>query len=403
MLFYPCLSKVEFVDKTSSFALPLAPCRTDWLSISLLIAVSALAQIGQFGIVFVVLPLWLTERGLDATQLGLFNSTLWLGMLPGLMFAPRLSRRHGPRRVILAGLCASTAALLLIPLGGWLLWLLAGTLAGFGLGLRWIGLEPWLYRITPAAIRGQLVGGHETMIGLSPIIAPALAGWLGVTTHAPFVLGISFIALAALVLASLRPPAPAQPEPPQAQPNVPLARHSALMTLGVALALTGGVIDAAFNGLFPLFGAGRQLDARQIATLLTLFGMGGLLLQYVIGWLSDHRGLKQATLVVAGGTLLMCALLTRPLGHVALYGVMFVLGGCVTAYLTLALVAATTAPSRTLAQNVGRISMSYTASAACGPLLAGGVMHALGGDALLWQIGGMAALLCLFAIGVRRA
>jgi MFS family permease len=175
------------------------------------------------------------------------------------------------------------------------------------------------------------------------------------------------------------------------------------MTLGVALALTGGVIDAAFNGLFPLFGAGRQLDARQIATLLTLFGMGGLLLQYVIGWLSDHRGLKQATLVVAGGTLLMCALLTRPLGHVALYGVMFVLGGCVTAYLTLALVAATTAPSRTLAQNVGRISMSYTASAACGPLLAGGVMHALGGDALLWQIGGMAALLCLFAIGVRRA
>ena len=52
----------------------ISPSRTDWRTIGILIAVSALAQVGQFGIVFIVLPLWLTERGLDAAQLGLFNS-----------------------------------------------------------------------------------------------------------------------------------------------------------------------------------------------------------------------------------------------------------------------------------------------------------------------------------------
>lgn len=377
-----------------------APLRTDWRTIGTLIMVSALAQIGQFGIVFVVLPLWLTERGLDATQLGLFNSTLWLGMLPGQFFAPRLCARFGARKVIQASFCASILALLLIPLGGWLLWLLAGALAGLGLGLRWISLEPWLYHIAPAEIRGRLVGVTETMIGLAPILAPALTGWLGITGHAPFALGIGFISAAALVLAALRAPAPklelAAKQPDQAAR--PVARD-AILVLGVALALTGGVVDASFNGLFPLFGQGRQLSAGQIAALLSVFGCGGLLLQYVIGWLSDHRGLRDATLVVSLFTLLCCGLLSLALSPLGLYSVMFLLGGCVTAYLTLSIVAATTSTARSLTLNVSRISIAYTASAACGPLLAGGVMHAMGSEALMWEIGGIAALLCLFTLG----
>lgn len=380
----------------------ISPSRTDWSTIGILIAVSALAQIGQFGIVFVVLPLWLTERGLDAAQLGLFNSMLWLGMLPGQFFAPRLSVRFGPHKVAQAGFCATIVALMLIPVAAKGLLLLAAALAGLGLGLRWISLEPWLYRITPPKIRGRLVGVTETVIGLSPIIAPALTGWLGVTTRAPFLLGIGFIACAALLLAGSRVTS-IEPETLAVRPPIssPGARDRVLI-LGGALALTGGVIDAAFNGLFPLFGAGRHFGAGQIAALLSVFGMGGLLLQYVIGWLSDHRGLNHATLVVAIGTLLMSGLLTLPLAPFVFYSVMFMLGGCITAYLTLSIVAATTASSRTLAINVSRITMTYTASAACGPLLAGSMMHAMGSDTLVWQIGGMAALLCLFALAAKR-
>lgn len=79
-----------------------------WQTISALNAVSALSQVGQFGIAFVVLPVWLAEQG---------------------------------------------------------------TLAGFGLGLRWIGVEPWLHPIAPADARGRLVGFHESLITLAPIVA----------------------------------------------------------------------------------------------------------------------------------------------------------------------------------------------------------------------------------------
>ena len=53
----------------------------DWRTISALNAVSALAQVGQFGVAYVMLPVWLVEQGFDASQVGLFAASLWLGQL----------------------------------------------------------------------------------------------------------------------------------------------------------------------------------------------------------------------------------------------------------------------------------------------------------------------------------
>lgn len=42
----------------------------DWRTITALNTVSTLAQIGQFGIIFVMVPVWLALQGLSAVQLG---------------------------------------------------------------------------------------------------------------------------------------------------------------------------------------------------------------------------------------------------------------------------------------------------------------------------------------------
>jgi len=60
----------------------------DWRSIAALNVVSTLAQVGQFGIPFIVIPLWLEQQGATTFQLSLFASSLWLGQLPGLHWAP---------------------------------------------------------------------------------------------------------------------------------------------------------------------------------------------------------------------------------------------------------------------------------------------------------------------------
>jgi MFS family permease len=358
----------------------------DWRTISALNTVSALSQIGQFGIGFVMLPVWLAQQGLDAGQLGLFAASLWLGQLPGLALAPWLCRRLGFKPLIVSALLASVVALIGIALTGWPYWLLGGALIGFSLGLRWIGVEPWLYRIAPAHARGRLVGFHETLIALAPIVAPVLVGYFGLQGTAIFWIGIGFVLASLLPLAVARQPPAPEPNPSTDYVTVPAKKlaRDLIFRQGMVIALMGGMLEAAVSGLFAPFAQGHGMSVNQTADLLAVFGLGGLLLQYGVGWLADHHGVSTAARYSAAGTMLLTLALTLPLPHLWLLVVVFLLGGYITAFLTLALIASTLTTSGDMARNVSQMSMLYTASAISGPLIAGTVMKATHSDALMW-------------------
>ncbi len=373
----------------------------DWRTIAALNLVSAMAQVGQFGIAFVVLPVWLAQQGLDATQLGMFAASLWLGQLPGLGLAPWLCQRLGHRWVIVCGLLCTLTALAWIALAGWPFWMMGGSLAGFGLGLRWIGLEPWLYRIAPVHARGRLVGFHETLIALAPVVAPLLAGFFGLQGAAVFWIGAVFTLGALLPLAYARVAADDVAAQPIQRVHVSPMRslNERIFKLGVVIALLGGMIEAAVSGLFALFAQDRGVSISQTADLLAMFGLGGLLLQYAVGWLADHRGVGIAALFCAVGTALVSVVLTLPLDYALLMAAVFMLGGYITAFLTLALIASTTTNSGNMASNVSMISMLYTVSAVAGPLIAGGAIKATHGDALMWLTAAAAvAMACAVAM-----
>jgi MFS family permease len=77
------------------------------------------------------------------------------------------------------------------------------------------------------------------------------------------------------------------------------------------------------------------------------------------------------------------------------------LGGLVTAYLTLALIAAAHGPAADMARRMSLVSMTYTLTAVAGPLLAGGVVQQLGGNGLMWTLVAFALALTL-ALAHRR-
>jgi len=367
--------------------------QTDWRTIIALNAVSVLSQFSQFGIGIVVLPLWMAQHGLNAAQLGGFASAEWLGMLIGLAVAPRLNHQVGHRAVIAIGLLVSIIGFAVIPNSSWPIWPLAGALIGFGMGLRWIGLEPWLYRIAPSNARGRLVGFHETLLGFAPIITPILTNWAGIDGGAIFELGIAFACSAWIPLLLARhAPDTSSETPTRSSEEHPLTSNR-ILALGVIVALTAGITEASFSGLFPIFGAGRNLSTEQMATLLSVFGVGGLLLQYLVGWLADHRGLTFATLACSASTVLFALIASLPLGLLGLSLTMFALGGTITAFLTLSIIAATSAGNGDLSVSVRRVSMAYTASSIFGPLIAGVAMKSLGSEALIWHVGVLAAIL----------
>ncbi len=175
-----------------------APVR--WRAIAALTVVSALAQVGQFGIGFMVLPVWLAHRGLDAPRAGLFSAAQWTCMLAGLLIAPWLMARIGAKRTVSLGLLATLAAFATMSALSWPLWLVPGLLTGLGIGLRWIANENWLYSLVPAESGGRVVGVHEALIATAGVIGPALAVWCDVDGRITFAAGAAFTFAAALPL-----------------------------------------------------------------------------------------------------------------------------------------------------------------------------------------------------------
>ena len=173
-----------------------APVR--WGAVAALTSVSTLAQIGQFGIGFMVLPVWLAHQGLDAPRAGLFAAAQWAGMFGGLLVAPRLMERTGSKLTVSMGLLASLLAYASLGLLSWPAWIVPGMLTGLGIGLRWIANETWLYSLVPADKSGRVVGIHEALIASAGVLAPALAVFCGVSGTLVFVSG-SLLTLAAAI------------------------------------------------------------------------------------------------------------------------------------------------------------------------------------------------------------
>ena len=381
--------------------------RFQFLGIAALNATSVLAQIGQYGIAFVLFPLALQARGAAAWQIGGVSSALWVGMLAGLLMAPSWVARRGHLPTLLAGLGASVLALAATPWFSLAGWLATAFVTGWGLGLRWIGLETWMYAVAPVQARGRIVGLHEALLGVAAVLGPVVVAWFGALAATPFLVAALSVALAIVPLAGTRairleraPPGPRA----RASAGRLVAELQRYRSVGVVIAGLGGMIEAAWLALFPVYAAAHGLDAERVAWLLTLFGIGAMACQFPIGWLADAAGLRGVALCVTAATLAAALLSTPLVAHAVAFAVLtFVLGGVMSSFLTLGILAATLSdPPAELDAEVSRVSIAYTALAAIGPVFAGALVT-LGGPGVLMGFLGVLAVLLGASLGVFRS
>ncbi|CAB3777708.1 putative MFS-type transporter YcaD [Paraburkholderia caffeinitolerans] len=369
-----------------------------WPAIAALTAVSTLAQIGQFGMGFIVLPVWLAHQGLDAQRAGFFAASQWAGMLAGLVAAPALVARIGAKKTVLLGLATSIVAFSTIGALAWPLWIAPGVLTGLGIGLRWIANESWLYSLVPEELSGRVVGVHETLIATAGVIAPALAAWCGPDGLVTILAGLSFTFAAAIPLCLT---ASAQPASPVAREATPATPVSALVCLGMIVVAVGGIIDGALYGLFPLYATARGLSGTQATLLLSCLGLGGMALQFPVGWMADRAGLGLAVIVCAMASTL--ALVTFALATPLTWlfpASGLIVGGMNSAFITLGMYAAACSEKTALVRNMRLVSLAFTASSIVGPLVAGGAMKVFGNDILMWPLAIASGALAVFTLGI---
>lgn len=337
-------------------------------------------------------------EGFSSSTLGLIMGGYFAGFVAGTFFVPRWVRLFGHIRVFaalasLASIATLLHGLLVVP---WF-WLILRALAGACIVGIYVVIESWLNERTDNAHRGQVFSAYmtTTLIGLGIGQLLLLAGPID---------SLQLFALASVLLsAGLIPVALTRVKEPVLTESARLSIRAlyAISPLGVVACAFAGVGSGAFWGLAPVFAAGIGLSAGGIAAFMSLTILGGIMMMWPVGLLSDHFERRKVLLAVCAMTTL-----TPLAAWVLMSGGLnwLFLGGWLYGAFAFSIYALATAhtndhvSSEQMLEVSSSMQLLWGTGAIIGPVVAGILMQTLGPAALLPFISVAALIPALFAL-----
>ncbi|MFO1203832.1 MAG: MFS transporter [Tabrizicola sp.] len=264
-------------------------------------------------------------EGFTTYQLSYVMAAYFLGFLFGSWAAPRMIRRVGHVRVFAALGSFISAILVIYPVyPDWVVWTALRVFAGFCFSGIYITAESWINNTASNDTRGQALSAYMIVQMIGIIASQVLLNLPDPSGFALFILPSVLVSLAFMPLLLAPTPAPAF----DSTRRLSFRRLFTISPLGCAgMLLTGGVFSAMF-GMASVWGAQKGLTLSEISIFVGALYVGGLVLQFPIGWASDRmdrRKLIMGLSVVAA--LVMTVATFAPLPFAAYVGVAVILGG----------------------------------------------------------------------------
>lgn len=371
------------------------------LPIGALLSGTALLLLGS-GLLGTLVVLRGSLEGFSDLTLGLIGSSYFLGFFLGTFIAPRLIRRMGHIRAF--AFFGATVAICILLHVLWIsipLWLLLRALTGIALVGFYAVIESWLNEQTTTERRGKVFAVYMAVHLLALAGAQQLLRIDSPALFTLFAVAAIFPCLSLLPMTMTRLPQPVVND----SPRFSLRRIWQAAPAAYVGGLCSGLGMGAFWSLSPLYGERIGLDPAGIAMLMSCAILGGALLQWPIGRLSDSIDRRQAMAAVAvSASLAGVALatfhdstLTVLIGFFAFGGAAFTVYPVVIAHLIDHL-----PQEEILAGNTAMLFL-HGVGAAIGPLLAGLLLEQLGPIGLPVHFCLAFAPLALFAaIQIRR-
>ncbi len=261
------------------------------------LASTALMMVGA-GTLGSLLPLRFSAMGYSPGVIGLFATAEALGFLVGCLYAHKLIAPVGLERayaafagmkaVAILGLHFADGVAVIVPLR---------CLIGLNAAGLAIIVESWLNALVPNEQRGRVLTIYVLVYGLF-FGAGQLFGQ-NLNVQGPellFIAGIATIlALVPMVAIDVR--APVLPQ------RVTLEILKAVRTspVSVLACLLNGLVLTAFTTVGPLFSERIGFDQRHIVILMACVSLGGLFLQWPIGYFSDKVDRRYALIGIGSG------------------------------------------------------------------------------------------------------
>jgi MFS family permease len=231
------------------------------------------------------------------TQIGAVGSGFWAGIVIGSLCCGRWIRKIGHIRAFLAlGAIASTAPLVHLLAIHPVVWVVARALTGFCFAGLFMVVESWLNGAATEETRGQILSVYGMTGLLAGIVGQLL---LPATNPAGF---RSFCVIAIIIAVALVPIALTQAVAPSQQGGeirISLRGLYQKSSFGLVAAFLCGVTTSAFFTLGPIFAQRRGLDTAGVAVFMACGTLGGFLLTWPLGWLSDRLDRRLAIIGAA--------------------------------------------------------------------------------------------------------
>jgi MFS family permease len=219
-------------------------------------------------------------------QIGAVGAGFWAGIVIGSLYCGKLIQRVGHIRAFLAlGAIAAIAPLLHLLVMNPIAWVMARGLTGFCFAGLFIVVESWLNSAATDETRGQILSVYAMTGLLSGIVGQLLLPATDTAGFKPFCIVAIIIALALVPIALTRAVAPAHEGGGARISLKGLYRQS---PFGLVAATLCGVTASAFFTLGPIFAQRRGLDTGGIAAFMASGTLGGFLMAWPLGWLSDR-------------------------------------------------------------------------------------------------------------------
>ncbi|MCB2010117.1 MAG: MFS transporter [Geminicoccaceae bacterium] len=332
------------------------------------------------------------------TTIGLLGSAFYAGFIAGSIWAPRLIVRVGHVRTFAAmGALYAAAALIHAMLVSPLAWGILRAAGGVCFASLTLVLESWLNARSSNEDRGRVLSIYR-LVDLGCVTA----GQFILTLADPRSFEIfSFVALFfcfALVPLSMSRVTP--PQPPL-QPKMRLGWILRLSPLGAAGVFGVGLVNGTFRMVAPTVAFDLGLSVTEIASLMSAFILGGALLQFPMGALSDRVDRRTVLMIATIGAMLASAFMS----HLATLGATwfiiagFLFGGFAVPIYSISMTHANDfAGEDEYVEVSAGLFLVFGIGATAGPFLGSAAVSLFGNAALFYYCSAMHGLLLLFAL-----
>ncbi|TCZ80942.1 MFS transporter [Paenibacillus albiflavus] len=359
------------------------------------------------GLLMPLLTILLEQAGISPDINGLNAVGLYIGILGTMFFIEKPTRKYGYKPVIAAGMVLVIGSVLAFPLTHNLwIWFILRILVGIGDSALHFASQLWIVSSAPADRRGRYISLYGMSYGLGFTIGPFGIPLMKLGLWVPFVvLAICYSIVLGLLFIKLQNSKEGFAAPGVRNTNLTYSRVIRIAWFALIPSILYGFMEATMNGQFPVYGLRTGFTEADVAILLPLIGMGGLILQLPLGIWSDKFG-RKPVLMITGTIGTICFLLVPFMGaNLWMVGTLFIIGGgMVGSFFSLGMAyAADLLPKELLPKANIIASVNFSLGSLVGPLIGGFLLNYVSLASLFYVLGGSFLTFVLIGLFQHRA